>query len=121
MRRAFLSITLAALLALPATAETDWAKYTSFASTRCEDAATIADILESLKGLTFNDSGRPTFGNASNVKVIQSRTVRATSDTLVCQLRMQTFEGGVTQNYNSRHTVKLFSGGRWTTHFNPNY
>ena len=121
MLRFVVSIAITTLLALPATAETDWAKYGSFASTRCEDEQTIADILESLEGLTFNDSGRPTFGNASNVKVIQSRTVRATSDTLICQLRMQTFEGGVTQNYNSRHTVKLFSGGRWTTHFNPNY
>lgn len=44
MLRLIVPFVAAALLVTSATAETDWTKYGSFATTPCEDAATIADL-----------------------------------------------------------------------------
>ena len=121
MLRFFVSIVVFNLMIASAMAETDWTSYGSFASTRCEDAKTIADIKESIKGLSFNDGSGATFANAGNVTIVSSTTVRAASDTLVCKLRMQTREDGQTQIYSARHTVKLYPDGRWTTQYQPNY
>lgn len=105
----------------PAVAETDWSSYGSFKSTRCEDARTIADIKESLKGLEFNDGGGRAFRLASSVRIGKSRTIKATANMLVCQLSLRTVEAGQTQIYNARHTVWLEPGGKWRTLFQPNY
>lgn len=114
-------IVAAALFATPAAAETDWAAYGSFKSTRCEDAKTIADIRESIKGLTFNDGGGRAFAMASSVKVLQSRTVKATANTLVCLMKFRTIEAGATYVYSARHTVWIEPDGQWRTLFQPNY
>jgi hypothetical protein len=108
------------LLAAPALAETDWSKYGSFATTRCEDAGTIADIKESLKGLKFNDGGGATFGSASQVRIARSATVKATRNVLICKLTMRTVEGGKDFSYNARFTVTL-NGNQWRTLYQPNY
>ena len=115
------ALAVAALLLTPAHAETDWAKYGSFKSTRCEDPKTIADMKESMKGLEFNDGGGRAFRMASSVKVTRSRTIKATANMLVCQLAMRTVEAGETHMYNARHTVWLEPSGQWRTLFQPNY
>ncbi len=109
------------LLLSPVVAETDWSRYGSFKSTRCEDAKTIADIKESLKGLEFNEGGGRAFRLASSVKISKSRTLKATANMLVCQLSLRTVEAGETTIYNARHTVWLEPNGQWRTQFQPNY
>lgn len=117
MRYLFGSIVVAALLLTgPALAETDWSTYGDFSATRCEDGKTIADMTESAKGLKY-DNGRPVFSFVSGLKVISSKTVRATRNTLICQVRISVVHDGSRHTYSGRHTVKLFSGGRWTTAF----
>lgn len=120
MRHLFGSIVVAAaLLAGPAAAETDWSVYGDFSSTRCEDSKTIADMTESAKGLKYAD-GRPVFSYVGGLKVISSKTVRATRDTLACLVRISVVHDGSRHTYTGRHTVKLFSSGRWTTSFKAN-
>ena len=109
------------LLATPAVAETDWAKYGSFAKTRCEDKSTIADIRESIKGLRFDDGGAQTFGTASSIRITGAKTVSASKGKLVCQVSFRTIESGDTFTYTARHTVWLEPNGDWRTHFQPNY
>ncbi|WP_332688816.1 hypothetical protein [Devosia sp.] len=121
MLRFFVPFVAAALLIVPANAETDWSRYSSFASTRCEDAGTIADILEALKGLSFNDGGGKTFANANHVEITRSTTLRATAGILDCRIRIEAFEGGRTNIYNARHVVRIYPDGRWTTQFHPHY
>ena len=121
MLRLFGAIAVATTLLLsPALAETDWAKYGSFSKTRCEDPKTIADIKESTEGLEFNGGGRA-FALASNVKITKSRTIKATTTMLVCQLTLRTIEAGEPNLYNARHTVWLEPNGQWRTLFQPNY
>jgi len=105
----------------PASAETDWSKYGSFVSTRCEDRATIADLLEALKGLTFNDGGGKTFANASKVEITSSVTLRATDRLLDCRLRIEALEGNRSNTYNARYVIRIYPDGRWNTQFHPNY
>lgn len=122
MLRYFGAIAVATTLLLsPAVAETDWAKYGTFAKTRCEDPKTIADIKESTKGLQFNDGGGRAFAMASNVKIIRSKTIKATANMLVCQLTMRTIEAGQPYMYSARHTVWIEPNGQWRTLFQPNY
>jgi hypothetical protein len=120
MQYLFGSIAVAAiLLSGPALAETDWSAYGDFSSTRCEDSRTIADMTESAKGLKYAD-GRPVFSYVSGLKVISSKTVRATRNTLTCLVRISVVHDGSRHTYSGRHTVRLFSGGRWTTSFQAN-
>ena len=121
MLRLLTPFIVAALLVGPAQAETDWNRYTGFAATRCEDAGTIADILESLKGLSFDNGGGRTFANATQVAITSSTTVRATASTLDCRIRIEASESGRANVYNARHIVRLYPDGRWTTQFKPNY
>ena len=121
IRHAALAGAALALLATPAAAETDWARYKSFKGVRCEDKATIADIRESIKGLTFDDGGGATFGLASSIRITRSRTLSATDTVLVCLLSFRTIEAGDTLTYNARHTVWLEPGNNWRTQFMPNY
>ena len=120
-RAAAAAALLTAALTTPAAAETDWAKYKSFKGVRCEDKATIADIRESIKGLTFDDGGGATFGLASSIRITRSRTLSATDKVLVCLLGFRTVEAGDTLTYNARHTVWLEPGNNWRTQFMPNY
>jgi hypothetical protein len=93
MPRTLASLVVAAtLLATPAVAETDWTKYGSFANTRCENKSTIADTRESIKGLRFDDGGAQTFGTASSIRIVGSKTVSATTGKLVCQVSFRTIE-----------------------------
>lgn len=122
MPRTLAAIVVAlSLLATPAVAETDWAKYGSFANTRCEDKSTIADIRESIKGLRFDDGGGATFGTASSIRIVGSKTVSASKGKLVCLVKFVTIEAGDTYNYTARHTVWLEPNGAWRTSFDPNY
>lgn len=114
-------IAAAALFAAPAQAETDWAKYKTFVGTRCEDKATLADIRESIKGLTFDDGGGSTFGTASSIRITRGKTVEATKGKLVCLVSFRTIEGGDTYVYTARHTVWVNPDGSWRTKFLPNY
>jgi hypothetical protein len=121
MRLGLAFVVIAATLATPAYAETDWGKYKTFTKTRCEDKATIADIRESLKGLKFDDGGNSTFGTASKITIVSSKTVKATAGQLVCLLKMQTIEAGDTYIYSARHTVWIEPDGAWRTKYQPNY
>lgn len=121
LRRTGLAAATTALLLSPAFAETDWGAYKSFAATRCEDPATIADIKESLKALRFNDGGAPTFGTASSVKIARAKTIKATASTLVCQLTMRTIEAGTPYSYRTRFTVTTKPDGSWRTLYQPNF
>ena len=109
------------LLLSPAFAETDWGTYKSFAKTRCEDPATIADIKESLKDLSFNEGGGATFATASSVKITKSKTIKATANILVCQLTMSTIEAGTPYSYRSRFTITTKPDGSWRTLYQPNF
>jgi hypothetical protein len=110
-----------ALLLSPAIAGTDWSKYGSFAKTRCEDKATIADLKASLDDLTFNEGGGRSFGTASKVTIASSKTVRATAGILVCKLSMRTIEAGNNYSYNARYTITIKPDGSWKTLYQPNY
>jgi hypothetical protein len=111
----------------PASAETHWSAYGSFANTRCEDAGTIADILEALNGLSFNEGGRRTFAEASHVEITRSTTLRATANFLDCRIRVEAFEafeafeGGATNVCNARDVFRIYLDRRWTTQFHPHY
>ena len=112
-------IVAAALLATPAAAATDWGAYGNLSNVKCEDARTIAAIMESAKGLKFAN-GRRVFNEVSNVKIITSRTVRATRNELVCQLKVRLVDGGAFRTITGRHTVHVYDDGRWRTKFQPN-
>ena len=120
MRYLLGSIVVAAmLLSGPAVAETNWSAYGDLSGLRCEDSETIAAMAESAKGLKYAD-GRPVFSYVSGLKLISSKTVRATRNTLICLVRVSVVHNGSRHIYAGRHTVKLFSDGRWTTTFQPN-
>ena len=46
-------------------------------------------------------------------------TVRATADTLICQLRLSYVYRGSRQTQSGRLTIQLFSGDRFHAEFNP--
>ena len=122
LRRTGLIAAATALLAAPAlSAEPGWSTYGSFAKTRCEDKATLADIRTSLDGLTFNEGGGATFATASKIAIARSKTLKATASQLVCQLTMRTIEAGDTYSYRVRFTVTLKPDGTWRTLYQPNY
>lgn len=121
--RIALGLGVMALLGLASTAaqaETDWGAYKTFVGTKCESKKTIADIRDSIKGLTFDDGGGSTFGTASRIDILASKTIRATAGQLVCQLTFRTIEGGDTYKYSARHTVWIKPDGSWRTQFLPN-
>jgi len=101
-------------MASPAFAQTDWARYKTFANTRCESPKTIADMIEAAKGF-------PVFRRLNRLTVISSKTVETTPSFLECRVKLsvvgkgrQTFTGGL-------FTVHLFPGGQWNARFDPTY
>ncbi len=100
-------------------AEVDWTRYGSFKSTRCDDPKTIADILESAKGLRFDNGGGRTLRGTNGIKITRAETIRATADKLVCQLRFSLVYRGTRQTMSGRYTIQIYSDGRWRTTFDP--
>ena len=120
MRRLLALLTLAALLATPALAEVDWKKkYGNFTNTRCEDPATIADLLEAAKGLRFANGTR-VFSEVKNVKVMKAKTRKATANTLNCTLAVQYTYQGQPQSLRGRYLITITPDG-WHTRFTPGY
>jgi hypothetical protein len=106
----------AALLATPATA--GWAGHDSFKGVSCEDEDVMAAMYAGAKDMRF-DNGRRALAGANGLKIRSAKTIEASADKLVCQLRISFVHRGTTQKQTGRLTIRLFPGDRWTASFNP--
>jgi hypothetical protein len=98
----------------PAAAVTDCGRHKTFVGTHCEAAKTIADMSQAAKGF-------PIFHNVSNLKVLSSRTIRATANSLACRVQLTLVYGGDPQTVSGTFSVHIFPNGRWTDNFDQTY
>lgn len=106
----------ASLLATPASA--GWAGHDSFKGVNCDDDDVMAAIYAGAKDMRF-DNGRSAMAGVNGLRIRSAKTVQATADKLVCQLRISFIFGGTTQRQTGRLTIQLFPGDRWTASFKP--
>lgn len=123
-RRLILGLATAAFLATPATAAVvlfrspdvtvDWG-HKSLAKLKCEDAATIADMAQTFKGMRFADGTRA-LSDKGKVTITNSRTVRAQADQLACRIRLTATDNGF-GSVAGEISVRLRGGGKWDVYF----
>lgn len=114
MKRLFAIFAATLLLASPALARTDWAKYKTFTNTRCENSKTVADMIETAKEF-------PIFHDLSRLKVLESKTVRATANTLACRVRLTVVYRGGNMFARGLYTIHIFPNGQWNANFDQTY
>jgi hypothetical protein len=105
-----------ALLVLPTQAAMDWSKYGNFSNVRCEDPRFIADMKEAAKSFRDNVTGVPLSQAVSDLKLISTHTLKATSDTLTCFLKVQYTQRGKVRTIHGRFIASV-TNGRSSTRF----
>lgn len=105
-----------ALSASPAFAS--WAGHDTFKGVKCDDADVVKAMLAGAPHMKFANGGRAMAG-MNGLKITSAKTVKATADTLICQLRLSYVYRGSRQTQSGRLTIQLFSGDRFHAEFNP--
>lgn len=121
MLRTLLPALLAVSVLVPAGAPA--AQTNSLVGVRCETPEVLDYIRESMKGMTYTVSGNTRLLSTlyENYKVTGAKTVRATSDTLVCSLTVQFTYNGQPRSQRGRFTVKNLPDGTALNSYDPNY
>ena len=92
----------------------DWG-HKSLAKLKCEDAATIADMEQTFRGMRLADGTRA-LSDKGKVKITHSRTVRAQADQLACRIRLTATDNGM-GSVSGEFSVRLRGGGKWDVYF----
>lgn len=113
----FASILVAAVLsATPAMA--GWAGHDSFVGVKCDDEDVMAAMYAGAKDMR-TANGRRAMAGMNGFKIRSAKTIEATADKLICQLRISAIHRGTTQTQTGRLIIQLFPGDRWHASFNP--
>jgi hypothetical protein len=118
MPRLLLPALLALALALPSGAHA--AQTNSLAGVRCEEPEVVEYITETMQEMVFSNQQHVT-SLLDHRKISNVKTVRATTDTLICSLTVQFSYNGTPHTQRGRYTLKYFANGKISAQFAPNY
>ena len=120
MKRLAIIALAACFMAAPAAAETDWTKYATFVGVKCNAPKTVADIIEALKGHTYDDTGSAFMSYNSGVEILSAATLKTTRDQLICRIKLRSAFNGSFDTRTGTFTVLTYKNKtQWTTRFVP--